>query len=198
MKKKTTLYLVQAALIAAMYVALTYLSNMAGLWEVRFSEALCILPYFTGAAVPGLTVGCVLANILTGCPLWDVVFGSLATLIGAYIARLLHKKLVACALAQYHCQYHCRAADPAVCVYRRIQHLSRTGGADLCQRGGIGGAAGLCAAARAQAPYAAVSRRLKAQASLCYNSQNSALKGRWAHACFLLQKVQKGQPDAHL
>ena len=70
MKKKTTLYLVQAALIAAMYVALTYLSNMAGLWEVRFSEALCILPYFTGAAVPGLTVGCVLANILTGCPLW--------------------------------------------------------------------------------------------------------------------------------
>ncbi len=92
MKKKTTLYLVQAALIAAMYVALTYLSNMAGLWEVRFSEALCILPYFTGAAVPGLTVGCVLANILTGCPLWDVVFGSLATLIGAYIARLLHKK----------------------------------------------------------------------------------------------------------
>ena len=61
MKKKTTLYLVQAALIAAMYVALTYLSNMAGLWEVR-------------------------------CPLWDVVFGSLATLIGAYIARLLHKK----------------------------------------------------------------------------------------------------------
>lgn len=92
MKKKTTLYLVQAALIAAMYVALTYLSNMAGLREVRFSEALCILPYFTGAAVPGLTVGCVLANILTGCPLWDVVFGSLATLIGAYIARLLHKK----------------------------------------------------------------------------------------------------------
>ena len=92
MKKKTTLYLVQAALIAAMYVALTYLSNMAGPWEVRFSAALCILPYFTGAAVPGLTVGCVLANILTGCPLWDVVFGSLATLIGAYIARLLHKK----------------------------------------------------------------------------------------------------------
>ena len=92
MKKKTTLCLVQAALIPAMYVALTYLSNMAGLWEVRFSEALCILPYFTGAAVPGLTVGCVLANILTGCPLWDVVFGSLATLIGAYIARLLHKK----------------------------------------------------------------------------------------------------------
>ena len=42
--------------------------------------------------MPGLTVGCVLANILTGCPLWDVVFGSLATLIGAYIARLLHKK----------------------------------------------------------------------------------------------------------
>ena len=92
MQRTTTLKLVQAALIAAMYVALTYLSNMAGLWEIRFSEALCILPYFSAAAVPGLTAGCVLANILTGCPLWDVVFGSLATFAGAYVARSLHKK----------------------------------------------------------------------------------------------------------
>lgn len=92
MKKNGALYLSQAALIAALYVALTYLSNMLGLWEIRFSEALCILPYFTAAAVPGLTVGCVLANILTGCALWDIIFGSLATFIGAYVAHLLRKK----------------------------------------------------------------------------------------------------------
>ena len=92
MKKNGALYLSQSALIAALYVALTYLSNMLGLWEIRFSEALCILPYFTAAAVPGLTIGCVLANILTGCALWDIVFGSLATFIGAYVAHLLRKK----------------------------------------------------------------------------------------------------------
>lgn len=92
MKKNGALYLSQSALIAALYVALTYLSNMLGLWEIRFSEALCILPYFTAAAVPGLTIGCVLANILTGCALWDIVFGSLATFAGAYVAHLLRKK----------------------------------------------------------------------------------------------------------
>ena len=92
MKKNGALYLSQASLIAALYVALTYLSNMLGLWEIRFSEALCILPYFTAAAVPGLTLGCVLANLLTGCALWDIVFGSLATFIGAYAAHLLRKK----------------------------------------------------------------------------------------------------------
>lgn len=150
MKKKTTLYLVQAALIAAMYVALTYLSNMAGLWEVRFSEALCILPYFTGAAVPGLTVGCVLANILTGCPLWDVVFGSLATLIGAYIARLLHKK--SWWLAPWPNIIANTIAVPLILryVYTDVsQHLSRAGGADLCQRGGIGGGCwAMCCCAR--------------------------------------------------
>ena len=57
--------------------------------QVRLSEALTILPVFTAAAVPGLAVGCVLANLLTGCAIWDVVFGSLATLIGAVGTRLL-------------------------------------------------------------------------------------------------------------
>jgi len=92
MKKNGALYLSQASVIAALYVALTYLSNMLGLWEIRFSEALCILPYFTAAAVPGLTIGCVLANLLTGCALWDVVFGSMATFLGAYVAHQLRKK----------------------------------------------------------------------------------------------------------
>lgn len=84
---KKTRILTNGALIAALYVVLTYISNLAGLAngaiQVRISEALTILPAFTFSAVPGLTVGCVVANLLTGAQLWDVVFGSLATFIGA-------------------------------------------------------------------------------------------------------------------
>lgn len=87
MKNKKTLYLTQAAMIAALYVLLTYLANALGLAsqaiQVRFSEALTILPFFTPAAIPGLTVGCLLSNILTGAILPDIIFGSLATLLGA-------------------------------------------------------------------------------------------------------------------
>ncbi len=87
MKNKKTLYLTQAAMIAALYVLLTYLANLLGLAnnviQVRFSEALTILPFFTPAAIPGLTVGCLLSNILTGAILPDIIFGSLATLLGA-------------------------------------------------------------------------------------------------------------------
>lgn len=82
--------------IAALYVVLTLVAQAFGLAsgaiQVRLSEALTILPVFTAAAVPGLTVGCVLANLITGCAAWDVVFGSLATLIGAVGTRLLKSK----------------------------------------------------------------------------------------------------------
>lgn len=93
-KRKTT-NLAIAAIIAALYVVLTYLASALGLAsyaiQVRFSEALTILPIFTPAAIPGLFVGCVLANLLTGCAVWDVVFGSLATLLGAIGTYLLRK-----------------------------------------------------------------------------------------------------------
>ena len=96
MNKKNSILLLdltQGAMIAALYVVLTFIANLAGLAsgviQVRLSEALTILPVFTAAAVPGLAVGCVLANLLTGCAIWDVVFGSLATLIGAVGTRLL-------------------------------------------------------------------------------------------------------------
>lgn len=93
MRNKKVLFITQAAVIAALYVVLTLLANALGLAsqaiQVRFSEALTILPYFTPAAVPGLFVGCVLANIITGCAPWDVVFGSLATLIGAVVTYLI-------------------------------------------------------------------------------------------------------------
>jgi len=83
------------AVVAALYVVLTYLANSLGLAsgaiQVRLSEILTVMPVVTPYAIPGLFIGCVLANILTGCALWDVVFGSLATLIGAIFTYLLRK-----------------------------------------------------------------------------------------------------------
>ena len=92
---KKTRVLTQSALVAALYVVLTYISNIFGLAsgaiQVRVSEALTILPAFTFSAVPGLTVGCIAANLLTGAALWDVVFGSMATLLGAVGTYLFGK-----------------------------------------------------------------------------------------------------------
>lgn len=93
MKKNNVLFLTHAAMIAALYVSLTFVSNALGLAsgaiQIRISEALTILPYFTPAAVPGLFIGCLISNFLTGCALWDVIFGSLATLLGAIGTQLL-------------------------------------------------------------------------------------------------------------
>ena len=85
MKNKSTLFLVQAALIGAIYVVLTlvFAPFSYGEVQVRISEALTILPYFTPAAIPGLFVGCIIANILGGCIPVDIIFGSIATLLGA-------------------------------------------------------------------------------------------------------------------
>ena len=96
MKKTKALFITHAAIIAALYVVLTYLAAMMGLSsgaiQIRFSEALTILPFFTPAAVPGLFVGCIIANILSGAVIWDIVFGSIATLLGALFTYLLRKK----------------------------------------------------------------------------------------------------------
>ena len=85
-----------AAVVAALYIALTVLSNAFGLAsgpvQVRFSEALTILPVFMPGAIPGLVVGCFLSNLLTGAVWWDIVFGSAATLLGAVGTWLLRKK----------------------------------------------------------------------------------------------------------
>ena len=87
MKKSKTLYLCQAALVAALYVVLTYLARLFGLdsgvIQLRFSEALCILPIFLPAAIPGLYVGCLISNILVGAIWMDILIGPIATLIGA-------------------------------------------------------------------------------------------------------------------
>ena len=96
MKANMTKKVAFGGVIAALYVVLTILSAAMGLAsgaiQVRLSEMLTILPVFTASAVPGLTVGCLLANLVTGCAAWDVVFGSLATLLGAIGTRLLRKK----------------------------------------------------------------------------------------------------------
>ena len=102
MRDKKVLLIVQAAMIAAVYVVLTYFIsafNLAsGAIQVRISEALTILPYFTPAAIPGLSIGCLLANLLTGAAIYDVVFGSLATLLGAIGTYLLRKHKFLCTL----------------------------------------------------------------------------------------------------
>lgn len=89
--KSTALFLSQGAIIAAMYVALTiiFAPISFGAVQVRIAEALTILPLFTPAAVPGLFIGCLIANGLGGGILLDVIFGSIATLIGAILGYLL-------------------------------------------------------------------------------------------------------------
>ena len=93
--KKTT-FLTHAAIIAALYVVLTLIANAFGLAnfaiQLRFSEALTILPLFTPAAIPGLYLGCLLSNVITGCIAWDIVLGPIATLLGALGTYALRKK----------------------------------------------------------------------------------------------------------
>ena len=88
------LFITQAAMIAAIYVAVTLLFApfSYGEVQVRLSEALTILPAFTPAAIPGLFIGCLISNILGGCILPDIIFGSIATLIGAYFTYLLRNQ----------------------------------------------------------------------------------------------------------
>lgn len=96
MKKTKTQILTQGAAIAAIYVVLTLLANAFGLAnyaiQVRFSEALTVLPYYSPIAIPGLFVGCIISNILTGAHPLDVIFGSIATLIGAFFTYYFGKK----------------------------------------------------------------------------------------------------------
>lgn len=91
---KAVYQLAYAAAIAAVYVVLTVMFLPIGFGPVQFriSEALCILPYFTSAAVPGVFMGCFLSNLLCGAAPLDVVFGSLATLVGAVGSYALRRQ----------------------------------------------------------------------------------------------------------
>ena len=78
------------------HIFLTLISAAFGLSsgaiQIRISESLCVLTFFTPAAIPGLTIGCLLSNLIIGANLLDVVFGTLATLIGAVGGYYLRKK----------------------------------------------------------------------------------------------------------
>ena len=93
--KDRILQICQAGVIAALYTVLTCLVGAfdlaSGAIQFRVSEALCVLPVFFPAAIPGLTLGCLISNLVTGALWQDVVFGTLATLIGAVGARLLRR-----------------------------------------------------------------------------------------------------------
>ncbi len=96
MRNKKIRGIAAGAIIAASYVVLTYIAaafNLSsGAIQIRLSEVLTILPVFTPYAIPGLFIGCLCANLLTGCAITDIIFGSLATLVGSIGTYLLRKK----------------------------------------------------------------------------------------------------------
>ena len=93
MKNKKALFITQGAVIAAIYVVLVVVFNYWSFGPIQFriAEVLTILPYFTPAAIPGLFIGCIIANVIGGAVIWDIVFGSIATLIGAIGTYMLRK-----------------------------------------------------------------------------------------------------------
>lgn len=97
-RKSKTLFLTKSAVIAALYVVLTEVSAILGLSsgviQFRISDMFAVLPVFTPAAIPGVFIGCMIANLLAGGVVWDVVFGSIASLLGAIGAYLLRKKSI--------------------------------------------------------------------------------------------------------
>lgn len=94
MKTNKTLFMTQAAMIAAVYVVLTvvFAPIAFGQVQIRIAEALTILPLFTPAAIPGLFIGCLIGNIIGGAVLPDIIFGSLATLIAAVFTYMLRNQ----------------------------------------------------------------------------------------------------------
>ena len=92
---QTTRKLTRGAIIAALYAALTLLLAPIsyGEMQIRLSEALTLLPVMLPEAVPALAIGCLLANVLGGCTIFDIVFGTLATLLAAICTRCLRSRL---------------------------------------------------------------------------------------------------------
>ena len=97
-RKNKTSFLTKSAMIAALYVLLTEISALlgisSGVIQFRLSEMFAVLPIFTPAAVPGVFIGCLISNIITGGVIWDVIFGSFASLLGALGTWALRKKSV--------------------------------------------------------------------------------------------------------
>ena len=94
----TTLDLNFAAVTAALYTALTLIAAPISFGNIQFriSEALCILPYFFPQAIPGLFIGCIFSNLFGGMGIFDIVFGSLATLLAAIFTYKIRVRWLAC------------------------------------------------------------------------------------------------------
>ncbi|MBQ7873479.1 MAG: QueT transporter family protein [Clostridia bacterium] len=94
--QKRVRYITLSATIAALYVVLTLISAAFGLSsgaiQLRISEALCVLVAFTPAAIPGLTIGCLISNLVASANILDIVFGTLATFLGALGGYYLRKR----------------------------------------------------------------------------------------------------------
>jgi len=99
MPKTNIRYLATAGIIAALYAVMSYFSSVFGIAygpiQCRFSEALCVLPFLTSAAVPGLFLGCLVSNLLSPYGALDIIFGSLATLLAALWTQRCRRKWMA-------------------------------------------------------------------------------------------------------
>lgn len=93
MKNKKTLFLTEAAMIAAIYTVLVLMFQPISFGPIQFriAEFLTVFPYFTPAAIPGVSIGCFLSAILTGADVMDMIFGSLATLVAAILSYKLRR-----------------------------------------------------------------------------------------------------------
>ena len=124
MRDKKVLFLVQAAAIAAIYVVLTvaFAPLSFGEVQVRFAEGLTVLPYFTPAAIPGLFAGCLIGNFFGGAIPVDILCGSLATLAGAVISRLLRKHKFLVPPSAHYRQYPGGALRALLRIRRKSSH----------------------------------------------------------------------------
>ena len=133
MKNQKVLYVTQAAIVAALYVVFTFFAYLLGIdkmaVQVRFSEALCVLPFFIPSAVPGLFIGCLISNLIFGAQIWDFRLDS-----NSYrrIYRRQDKEQMAGTLANGHIEY--RNSTPYSCV--RVQNRA---GISYCRFGSFCG-----------------------------------------------------------
>lgn len=94
--KEKLLSLTYGAIVAALYVALTWISNLLGLAsgavQLRLGEALCVLPFFLPSTSVGLFLGCLISNLTMSCAPLDIALGPIATIIGAYLGSKMKSK----------------------------------------------------------------------------------------------------------
>ena len=120
-RKTKTAFLTKSAMIAALYVLLTEISALlgisSGVIQFRLSEMFAVLPIFTPAAIPGVFIGCMISNIITGGVFWDVIFGSLASLLGAWGAWALRKKKrLPCSRSDDTCEHDHGSFRSSLCL----------------------------------------------------------------------------------